>query len=54
MSVMRRKIGEYMNRRTILMNQKTSSYFKYIFILNLLLCVIMNKQNKVVKEISLI
>ena len=32
MSVMCSKIGEYMARRTILMNQKTSSYFKYIYI----------------------
>ena len=32
MSAMRSKIGEYMARRTILMNQKTSSYFKYIYI----------------------
>ena len=32
MSAMHSKIGEYMARRTILMNQKTSSYFKYIYI----------------------
>ena len=32
MSAMRSKIGEYMDRRKILMNQRTSSYFKYIYI----------------------
>ena len=32
MSAMGCKIGEYMARRKILMNQRTSSYFKYIYI----------------------
>ena len=32
MSAMSCKIGEYMDRRKILMNQRTSSYFKYIYI----------------------
>ena len=32
MSAMSCKIGEYMARRKILMNQRTSSYFKYIYI----------------------
>ena len=51
MSVMSCKIGEYMDRRKILMNQRTSSYFKYIYIEFTTMCdVIMNKKNKIFKE----
>ena len=51
MSAMSCKIGEYMARRKILMNQRTSSYFKYIYIEFTTMCdVIMNKKNKIFKE----
>ena len=51
MSVMSCKIGEYMDRRKILMNQRTSLYFKYIYIEFTTMCdVIMNKKNKIFKE----
>ena len=38
MSVMRSKIGEYMARRIISMNQKTSSYYTYIYIQSTTIC----------------
>ena len=45
------KIGEYMDRRKIIMNQRTSLYFKYIYIEFTTMCdVIMNKKNKIFKE----
>ena len=51
MSVMSCKIGEYMDRRKILMNQRTSLYSKYIYIEFTTMCdVIMNKKNKIFKE----
>ena len=51
MSVMSCKLGEYMDRRKTLMNQRTSSYFKYIYIEFTTMCdVIMNKKNKIFKE----
>ena len=50
MSAMRSKIGEYMARRTILMNQKTSSYFKYIYIQLTTMCDYEQTEIKLLKK----
>ena len=52
MSVMSCKIGEYMARRKILMNQRTSSYFKYIYIEFTTMCDYEKKRIKFLKKID--